>query len=67
MKCNDCPRGCDDKAPFCGKNFDKIRIGKAMKFFSEEPVLCPENKGCGAVFFTLLTKMLLLSKLCSFA
>jgi len=52
MKCNDCPRGCDDKAPFCGKNFDKIRIGKAMKFFSEEPVLCPENKGCGAVFFS---------------
>lgn len=52
MKCNDCPRGCDTKAPFCGKNFDKIRVGKAMKFFSEEPILCPENKGSGAVFFS---------------
>ncbi|NCB48801.1 MAG: radical SAM protein [Clostridia bacterium] len=52
MKCDDCPRGCEVKATFCGKDFEKIRVGKAMKFFSEEPIICPENKGCGAVFFS---------------
>jgi putative pyruvate formate lyase activating enzyme len=52
MKCLDCPRGCNTNAPFCRKSFDKIRIAKAMKFFGEEPVLCPKKTGCGAVFFS---------------
>lgn len=52
MRCEDCPRGCDKKSPFCGKSFDKVRIGKAVKFFSEEPILCPEKTGSGAVFFS---------------
>jgi len=52
MKCVDCKRGCDVKNSFCGKDFDKIRIGKAVKFFNEEPILCPKKTGCGAVFFS---------------
>lgn len=52
MKCTDCPRHCETSTPFCGKISGKIRIGKAVKFFLEEPIICPKDTGCGAVFFS---------------
>jgi len=50
--CLDCPRRCVKPYSFCGKTQGKIRIARAMKFFLEEPLICPKDKGCGAVFFS---------------
>ena len=49
--CNNCPRYCKS-ASFCGKEKSKIRIAKVMRHKYEEPLLCPEHLGSGAVFFS---------------
>ncbi len=49
--CNNCPRHCKS-ASFCGKEKNKIRIAKVMRHKFEEPLLCPELLGSGAVFFS---------------
>ncbi len=51
MSCYDCPRLCKT-GHFCGKKDDYITIAKVMRHFYEEPIICPENKGCGAIFFS---------------
>lgn len=51
MNCFDCPRCCTVKS-FCGKDGEHIRIAKVMNHIYEEPLICPEGQGCGAVFFS---------------
>lgn len=51
MACFDCPRMCK-AGSFCGKEEGKVRIAKVMRHFFEEPIICEEKKGCGAIFFS---------------
>ena len=51
MACFDCPRECKE-GHFCGKSDLGVRIAKVMRHFFEEPIICPKDKGCGAVFFS---------------
>ena len=51
MACFDCPRECGE-GHFCGKSDKGVRIAKVMRHFFEEPIICPQNKGCGAIFFS---------------
>ncbi len=49
--CKDCPRRCREKS-FCNKQENIFRVAKVMRHFFEEPILCPKDKGSGAVFFS---------------
>ena len=49
--CSCCPRKCLTQS-FCGKTKGKLRIAKVMRHTYEEPIICPENKGSGGVFFS---------------
>ena len=51
MSCLDCPRECAFKS-FCGKEEGYIRIAKVMNHLFEEPLICPDGQGCGALFFS---------------
>jgi len=51
MACYDCPRECK-AGSFCGKDLAFIRVAKVMRHMYEEPIICPSDKGCGAVFFS---------------
>ena len=50
-ECNNCARKCKNGA-FCGKVDGYVRVAKVMRHCYEEPIICPKDVGCGAVFFS---------------
>lgn len=49
--CTNCPRKCL-KFFYCGKDKGVARVAKVMRHKFEEPIICPKDKGSGAVFFS---------------